>query len=40
MLQFSGRCSANSPHNRAGSVPQKSSFVTNGNAEPQAEALS
>ena len=35
MLHFTGRCSAKSPHNRAGSVPQKSALVTSGisNAE-------
>jgi hypothetical protein len=32
---FTGRCSAKSPHDRAGSVPQKSALVTSGisNAE-------
>jgi hypothetical protein len=35
LLHFTGRCSAKSPHNRAGSVPQKSASVTSGisNAE-------
>ncbi len=28
MLHFTARCSAKSPHNRAGSVPQKSALVT------------
>ena len=28
LLHFTGRCSAKSPHDRAGSVPQKSALVT------------
>jgi hypothetical protein len=28
LLHFTGRCAAKSPHNRAGSVPQKSALVT------------
>jgi hypothetical protein len=38
LLLFTGRCSAKSPHNRAGSVPQKSALVTSGisNAEGSA----
>jgi hypothetical protein len=30
LLLFTGRCSAKSPHNRAGSAPQKSASVTSG----------
>jgi len=30
LLHFTGRCSAKSPHNRDGSVPQESASVTSG----------
>jgi len=38
LLHFSGRCSAKSPHNRAGFFPQKNALVTSGisNAEGSA----
>jgi len=38
LLLFTGRCSAKSPHNRAGFVPQKDASVTSGisNAEGSA----
>jgi hypothetical protein len=34
LFHFTGRCSAKSPHNRAGSVPQKSALVTSCNEMP------